>query len=91
MSSAHWPRYPPCASGTCEDTACCGLGKYKFRWPELVGKNAEAAKATIQKDNPDVTVMILTPGRVGSPDFCCNRVYIVSNPQGNVLQVPSVG
>ncbi|KAK9046900.1 hypothetical protein V6N11_052770 [Hibiscus sabdariffa] len=85
-----WPHYPPCASGTCTDVFCCAHGR-KFRWPELFGKNQAEAQATIQRDNPDVTVVILSPGRVGLPDFCCNRVYLTVDASGNVTNRPTVG
>jgi len=64
---------------------------HKFRWPELVGKNGQQAKAVIQKDNPLVTVVVLPPGRVGFANFCCNRVYLVLGRNGNVLSAPMVG
>ncbi|XVF00248.1 hypothetical protein REPUB_Repub03eG0268600 [Reevesia pubescens] len=89
MSQGAWPPYPPCVSGSCTDAGCCSHG-HKFRWPNLLGTNGQKAKATIEMDNPEVTVVILTPGRVGLPDFCCNRVYIVvtggpSTCQGGAL------
>ncbi|XP_022764760.1 proteinase inhibitor-like [Durio zibethinus] len=90
MSQGTWPRYPPCASGSCTDPICCSHGR-KFTWPELLGKNGQVAKATIEKDNPEVTVEIITPGRVGFPDFCCNRVYLVLDNNGNVTNMPTVG
>ena len=57
----------------------------------MLGKKGEEAKSTIEKDNPEVTVEIITPGRVGSADFCCNRVYIVLDDNGNVTNMPTVG
>ncbi|KAK8579789.1 hypothetical protein V6N13_142959 [Hibiscus sabdariffa] len=80
----------PCASGTCTDVVCCAHG-HKFRWPELFGKKQAEAQATIQRDKPDVTVVILSPGRVGLHDFCCNRVYLAVDGSGNVTNRPTVG
>ncbi|MBA0577456.1 hypothetical protein Golob_000063 [Gossypium lobatum] len=85
-----WPRYPPCATGTCTDVVCCAHG-HKLRWPELLGKNGAAAKATIEKENPEVTAEILTPGRVGPHDFCCNRVFVIVDTHGNVTNIPTIG
>ncbi|WRX12953.1 Proteinase inhibitor I13 [Theobroma cacao] len=48
--------------------ALCLVG-HKFTWPELVRKNGQVAKSTIEKDNPEVTVRILPPGRGGFSDF----------------------
>jgi hypothetical protein len=64
---------------------------HKFQWPQLVGKNEQLAKAVIQKDNPLVTIMVLSPGTVGLSDFCCNRVYLTVDRDGKVLFVPMVG
>lgn len=64
---------------------------HKFRWPELLGKSGKVATSTIKKDNPEVTVEIITPGRVGFADFCCNRVYVVLDSNGIVTNMPTVG
>ncbi|KAK8691796.1 hypothetical protein V6N13_075292 [Hibiscus sabdariffa] len=85
-----WPHYPPCAGGSCTDITCCAHG-HKSSWPELFGKKEAEAQATIQRDNPDVTVVILPPGRVGLPDFCCNRVFVTVDASGNVTNTPTVG
>ncbi|MBA0624295.1 hypothetical protein Godav_009679, partial [Gossypium davidsonii] len=50
-----------------------------------------AAKATIEKENPEVTAEILTPGRVGPPNFCCNRVFVTVDTHGNVTNIPTIG
>lgn len=55
------------------------------------GWKAEAAKSIVEKDNPSVTVVILTPGKEGHTDFCCNRVYLYVNEHGNVFAEPRVG
>ncbi|OMO55590.1 Proteinase inhibitor I13, potato inhibitor I [Corchorus olitorius] len=88
--SATWPPYPPCVSGSCEDIICCAHG-HKVRWPELLGKSEQEATSTIQRENPEVTVEVLTPGRVGLNDFCCNRVYLPVDANNNVINIPSVG
>ncbi|KAF7848838.1 hypothetical protein BT93_C1454 [Corymbia citriodora subsp. variegata] len=79
--------YPPCFSGICTGP----LGS-REEWPELVGQNAERAKAVIEKDNQYVTV-VLVPERMrfGYTNFCRNRVYVQVNAKGNVFQTPMVG
>ncbi|XP_056174432.1 glu S.griseus protease inhibitor-like [Syzygium oleosum] len=85
------PRYPPCFSGyCCQDPHCCSKG-YKYSWPELVGYNGDSAKATIEKDNPLVTVYQIPEGAYRLTDFCCNRVYLWVDGNGNVTRVPTVG
>lgn len=64
---------------------------YKFRWPALVGKSEQVATAVIERDNPLVTVVPLPDGVVGYTDFCCNRVYIFLDSDGNVRSTPVVG
>ncbi|GMI83292.1 hypothetical protein like AT3G46860 [Hibiscus trionum] len=85
-----WLPYPPCANGICTEMTCCGQG-YKASWPELVGKNQAEAKATIERDNPGVTVLILPPGTKRTFDLCCNRVYVFVDGNVNVIQTPTVG
>lgn len=67
------------------------LSGHKFRWPELLGQDGQKAKATIERDNPLVTVVVLPPGRVGFGDYCCNRVYLLIDKNGKVFQIPYVG
>ncbi|KAK8691795.1 hypothetical protein V6N13_075291 [Hibiscus sabdariffa] len=85
-----WPHYPPCANDICTDIICCAHG-HKVSWPELLGKKQAEAQATIQRDNPQVTVVILSPGRARFFDFCCNRVYLSVDGSGIVTKTPTVG
>ncbi|KAK8579786.1 hypothetical protein V6N12_070092 [Hibiscus sabdariffa] len=64
---------------------------HKFSWPELFGKKQAEAQATIQRDNPEVKVVILSPGRARLFDFCCNRVYLDVDGSGIVTKTPTVG
>ncbi|MCL7022315.1 hypothetical protein MKW94_013842 [Papaver nudicaule] len=75
--------YPPCDS-------CAGERR---SWPQLVGKPAAEAKATIERDMPGVTAVIISTRASGTTDFCCNRVWVVVNddPQRTVAEVPIVG
>ncbi|KAK9046901.1 hypothetical protein V6N11_052771 [Hibiscus sabdariffa] len=67
------------------------LAGHKVSWPELLGKKQAEAQATIQRDNPQVTVVILSPGRARFFDFCCNRVYLSVDGSGIVTKTPTVG
>ncbi|KAI3460238.1 hypothetical protein Pfo_016901 [Paulownia fortunei] len=83
--------YPPCVSFPCRDRECCGQGKYKTMWPNLIGFGAEEAKTIIVQDNPLVTVV---PVRIGQPiidNFCCNRVRLIIDEKNHVVHVPVVG
>ncbi|KAF7846404.1 hypothetical protein BT93_L4457 [Corymbia citriodora subsp. variegata] len=55
------------------------------------GQNAEKAKATIKRENPLVTTAILLPGQRPIEDYCCNRVFVWADDNGNVNRVPVIG
>ncbi|KAL0743491.1 hypothetical protein Bca4012_085004 [Brassica carinata] len=82
-------RFPPCQSSNCFNPECCP-GGHKFKWPELVGKNGEMAKMTIERENQNVTGIIMPIGS-GKINFCCNRVYIYIDSNHNVVNVPILG
>ncbi|KAK3434124.1 hypothetical protein EUGRSUZ_D01653 [Eucalyptus grandis] len=82
MSCGNQP-YPPCYS------TCCHQGKTS--WPELVGQNADKATATIQRENPLVAAAIILPGQRPIGDYCCNRVFVWADNNGNVSRVPVIG
>ncbi|KAI3832327.1 hypothetical protein MKX03_028079 [Papaver bracteatum] len=77
--------YPPCLSGN--------PGRRRVTWPHLVGKPAAVAKATIERERPGVTAVIISKydGRI--EDFCFNRVWLNVNndPQRTVAIVPMIG
>ncbi|CAN6807697.1 hypothetical protein Bca4012_002123 [Brassica carinata] len=81
--------FPPCKHYVCFNPECCAAGK-KFKWPELVGKNGEIAKMTIERENLNVTAIIMPIGS-GTINFCCNRVYIFIDTNHSVLNVPIIG
>ncbi|KAF8033410.1 hypothetical protein BT93_D2118 [Corymbia citriodora subsp. variegata] len=82
MSCGNHP-FPPCYSH------CCHPGKSS--WPELIRQNAEKAKATIQRENPLVTAVIILPGERRIENYCCNRVFVWADDNGNVSSVPVIG
>nr|GMD95206.1 DNA repair protein XRCC4 [Ipomoea batatas] len=76
------------AIGTSKDTP---TKKGKSSWPELVGVEAEIAKATIERENNLVTAKIVFQ-QCGVPeDFRCNRVWVFVNCSNVVASVPVIG
>ncbi|OMO78441.1 Proteinase inhibitor I13, potato inhibitor I [Corchorus capsularis] len=63
----------------------------KNTWPELLGKSGETAKATVERENSNVSAIVLLEGTPVTRDFRCNRVRIFVNQHGHVVQVPHVG
>ncbi|KAF8018363.1 hypothetical protein BT93_H3295 [Corymbia citriodora subsp. variegata] len=87
MSGTRQP-YPPCVKGGGGGNCTGG----RCQWPELVGQNAETAKAVIEKENTYVTVVLLREGKdVGDGNYCINRVYVYIDEKGNVFETPVVG
>ncbi|KAI3460239.1 hypothetical protein Pfo_016902 [Paulownia fortunei] len=80
-----------CSSFGCTDPECCGLRNYRTIWPNLLGMDAEEAKAIILKDNPVVRVVFLHKGDATTFDFCCNRVWLWIDENNRVFRVPKVG
>ncbi|KAI3844135.1 hypothetical protein MKX03_006336 [Papaver bracteatum] len=78
--------WPPCIS-------CTGSGAARKSWPQLVGKPGAVAKATIERDLPGVTAVIIPTGNIRDLNFCCNRVWVnvKNDPQQTVATVPRVG
>ncbi|KAL5561771.1 hypothetical protein UlMin_031518 [Ulmus minor] len=63
----------------------------KSAWPELVGVNGEEAAATIRRENPNVSTMIVKEGMMVTMDFRCDRVRIWVDTYGIVKQTPQIG
>ncbi|XP_047342744.1 proteinase inhibitor-like [Impatiens glandulifera] len=59
-------------------------------WPELVGKHADAAAATIEKENPKVKTIILPQGSGTTKDFRCDRVWVFVDDHHRVVEVPRI-
>ncbi|KAH1064419.1 hypothetical protein J1N35_029406 [Gossypium stocksii] len=89
-----WPRYPPCGFGDCSTIPCCAHERNKFFWVELLGTNGEAAKAIIERENPKAAAVIYkhkSPPGPQPDDFCCNRVALYVDDNGNLTNVPFLG
>ena len=64
----------------------------KTEWPELVGKDAEIAKQTIQGENPSITrVQIVPEDAMVTMDYSTTRVRIFVKPDNSVARPPRVG
>ncbi|TXG72230.1 hypothetical protein EZV62_000809 [Acer yangbiense] len=63
----------------------------KNSWPELVGVLGEEAAATIERENPTVSALILLEGSIVLPMFLCTRVYVWVNTSGICVEIPMIG
>ncbi|KAH1063251.1 hypothetical protein J1N35_028238 [Gossypium stocksii] len=63
----------------------------KNSWPELVGKDGEVAKTTIERENPNVNAIVLLDGTPVTSDFRCDRVRVVVDSNGHVVRPPTIG
>ncbi|KAK4381605.1 hypothetical protein Sango_2951200 [Sesamum angolense] len=62
--------------------------RYKYTWPDLVGKDSLEAKATIEHDNPLVSVVFVKRNQGWLMDYCCNRVYVFLDENSKVSSKP---
>ncbi|GFQ04554.1 inhibitor of trypsin and hageman factor [Phtheirospermum japonicum] len=76
---------------TCINICTLTGKKYKSEWPELVGLPGPQCKATIERDNPTVVVVLVPPPGWIDRDFCCNRVYVFLDDGGLCLFAPKLG
>lgn len=61
-------------------------------WPELIGVDAEEAKAQILKDDPNLKVIVVPPGNMAvTMDYRPDRVRIFTAEGGKVSRAPSTG
>ncbi|GLJ50571.1 hypothetical protein SUGI_1077300 [Cryptomeria japonica] len=58
-------------------------GVVKRSWPELVGADAEHAKAMVKEQNPSVTPTIVPEGSFVTCDYRQHRVRIYINSETN--------
>ncbi|KAL6292170.1 hypothetical protein ACE6H2_000312 [Prunus campanulata] len=64
--------------------------KGKDSWPELVGAEGKIAKATIERENPLVTALILHQGAPMTQDLGFDRVRVRVNTNGIVTWIPVI-
>ncbi|KAM3343798.1 hypothetical protein P3S68_025888 [Capsicum galapagoense] len=85
--------YPPCLACDCTGNFCKKTGeKIQYKWPELVGVEIKKAKATIERTNPNVTVVrLIDSDCIRIPDVCCNRVWLCPDEKDLVQTIPVVG
>ncbi|PIN24700.1 hypothetical protein CDL12_02569 [Handroanthus impetiginosus] len=62
----------------------------KQAWPELVGVDGQIAVATIEKENPLVTAIIVKPYEPITWDISCYRVRVFVDCKGIVRVTPVV-
>lgn len=64
----------------------------KTSWPELVGVDGEAAKATVEKENTDLSQVVVIPAdSMVTMDYREDRVRIFVDEEGKVARAPSIG
>ena len=67
-------------------------GSDKTKWPELVGKASEEAKAIIEQEtNGKIQVFIVPPNSMVTMDYRLDRVRIMEDADHKVSTPPSVG
>ena len=70
-------------------TFCYFVGKAS--WPELVGAQGVDAAAMIERENPNVSAIILLEGTPFTRDISCTRVRVWVNTNGIVVEIPRIG
>ncbi|KAI3924514.1 hypothetical protein MKW92_016651 [Papaver armeniacum] len=70
----------------------CDAHEVKTQWPELVGKLGDAAKETIEKENPGLRqVVIVLEGSATDKAYFTDRVRVWVDEANVVIRVPKVG
>lgn len=63
----------------------------KAEWPELLGRPWREAKASVETDRPELTVIVVPPGSVVTQDWREDRVWLFIDADENVVKVPRIG
>ncbi|KAK2647210.1 hypothetical protein Ddye_022405 [Dipteronia dyeriana] len=71
--------------------ACRDNEGRKASWPELVGSRGVDVTSTIERENPNVSVVIVLEGTQVSEEFSCIRVRVWVNTNGIILEIPTIG
>jgi hypothetical protein len=60
-------------------------------WPELQGAPADAAKAAIEREVPQLRVQVVSAGSPLTRDYRVDRVRLMADAAGCVVGVPRTG
>ncbi|CAN1131734.1 Proteinase inhibitor [Linum perenne] len=63
----------------------------KNSWPELLGRNGDAAAAVVERENRMVDAIVVREGTAVNLDFRCDRVWVWVNGDRVVTSVPRIG
>ncbi|CAN1131470.1 Proteinase inhibitor [Linum perenne] len=63
----------------------------KNSWPELLGRNGDAAAAVVERENRRVDAVVVREGTPVTADFRCDRVRVWVNDDRVVTSVPRIG
>ena len=55
-----------------------------------MGKKGHVAAAKVEKENPRVHAIVIPEGSSVTQDFRCDRVWVVVNKQGIVVDTPQI-
>jgi hypothetical protein len=65
--------------------------KDKTSWPELIGLSGEAAKVTLEEENPGMDVEIVPDEALVITDYREDRIRIYTDAKGTVYAAPIIG
>ncbi|KAJ9543569.1 hypothetical protein OSB04_023276 [Centaurea solstitialis] len=68
-----------------------GVAAGKNSWPELVGSKGEYAVTKIEEENSQVNAIVVSEGTPIPLDFRCDRVWVIVDCHGTVVQTPTIG
>ncbi|KAJ7566860.1 hypothetical protein O6H91_02G121900 [Diphasiastrum complanatum] len=60
-------------------------------WKDLVGMDAEEAKAAILKKYPNMTVVVTPEGSMFTADYNVRRIRLLVDKNKKVVKLPGVG
>ncbi|CAN1270181.1 Protease inhibitor HPI [Linum perenne] len=63
----------------------------KNSWPELLGRNGDAAAAVVERENRRVDAVVVREGTPVTDDLRCDRVRVWVNEDRVVTSVPRIG
>jgi hypothetical protein len=60
-------------------------------WPGLVGVSSQQAQQTIAKERPDLNIFIVPEGSIVTTDYRLDRVRVIVDNAGKVVDPPTTG